>query len=192
MAVASAPMAAAMPRMADTAAEPAAEKKAVVDAPEAREPEEPPAIRSDFAETAFWQPHLLTGPDGAVTIDFRVPDSVTSWNVWVHALTRDLSSGSDRKDARSVKELMVRPYAPRFLREGDRAELKVVVNNASSGPLEGNVTLDIIDPETNQSLLSRFGLSAGDAVRAFKTDPFGGASVTFPVTAPVEVGPVAF
>ncbi len=26
---------------------------------------------------------------------------------------------------------MVRPYVPRFLREGDAAELKIVVNNAS-------------------------------------------------------------
>ena len=25
---------------------------------------------------------------------------------------------------------MVRPYVPRFLREGDQAEIKVVVNNA--------------------------------------------------------------
>ena len=37
-----------------------------------------------------------------------VPDSVTSWNVWVHAITKDLRSGSARKETRSIKELMVR------------------------------------------------------------------------------------
>ena len=74
--------------------------------------------------------------DGSAAIEFTVPDSVTSWNVWVHAVTRDLQSGSLHKEAQSVKELMVRPYLPRFLREGDKAELKVVVNNASERELE--------------------------------------------------------
>ena len=50
-------------------------------------------LRSNFAETAFWQPQLLTGADGSATIEFTVPDSVTSWNVWVHAVTRDLRGG---------------------------------------------------------------------------------------------------
>ena len=86
-------------------------------------PEEPADLRTDFAETAFWEPHLLTAEDGSVSFEFTVPDSVTEWNVWVHALTRDLRAGSLERRARSVKELMVRPYLPRFFREGDRAEL---------------------------------------------------------------------
>ena len=52
-----------------------------------------------------------------------MPDSVTSWNVFVHAVTRDWKAGSVQKEAKSVKELMVRPYVPRFLREGDRADV---------------------------------------------------------------------
>ncbi|MCP4686566.1 MAG: hypothetical protein GY859_00855, partial [Desulfobacterales bacterium] len=93
--------------------------------------EAPVPLRHDFSETAFWKPHLLTGPNGAAAIEFTAPDSVTSWSVWVHAITRDLKSGAVNKEAKSVKDLMVRPYLPRFLREGDRADLKVVVNNAS-------------------------------------------------------------
>ena len=54
----------------------------------------PIAIRADFSETAFWKPQLLTGPDGSASIEFTVPDSVTSWNVWVHAVTKDLKAGS--------------------------------------------------------------------------------------------------
>jgi hypothetical protein len=88
--------------------------------------EEPPAeeavaLREDFSETAFFEPHLLLGPDGSATVEFKVPDSVTEWNVWVHAITTDLRAGSIERQARSVKELMVRPYLPRFLREGDAA-----------------------------------------------------------------------
>ncbi len=155
-------------------------------------PEEPAPLRSDFSETAFWQPQFLTGADGAAIIEFTVPDSVTSWNVWVHAVTRDLKSGSIHKEAQSFKELMVRPYLPRFLREGDRAELKVVVNNASERELQGRVTLDIIDPETDQSLLSSFGLNPGAAQQPFTVAAGQGTNLTFPITAPVKVGLVAF
>ena len=79
-----------------------------------------------------------------------MPDSVTSWNVYAHAITKDLSYGVVQKQVRTVKDLMVRPYLPRFLREGDQAVLQVVVNNASDGPIDGKVDLDLIDPGQGQ------------------------------------------
>ncbi len=152
----------------------------------------PAALRSDFSETAFWRPQLLTGPDGSAAIEFTVPDSVTSWSVWVRAVTRDLRAGSLHREARSVKELMVRPYVPRFLREGDEADLPVVVNNASGKELSGRITLDVIDPETNRSLLGEFGVAASDAVRPFTVKGGGGSSRSFHLKAPLGVRTVAF
>jgi len=155
--------------------------------------EEPTELRSDFSETAFFTPHLLTGEDGSVTIEFDVPDSVTEWNVWAHAITRDLRSGSLQQQTRSVKELMVRPYMPRFLREGDRAELKVVVNNAGEEPLSGVLDLEIIDPETETSVLDAFGLTPAEATGAtFEVEPGGGVDLSFPLVAPPRPGLVAF
>src|SRR5262249_40843137 len=58
-------------------------------------------LRGNFAETAFWMPHLLTDSSGSGAIEFTVPDSVTSWKVWVHAVTRDLKAGSVEKEAQS-------------------------------------------------------------------------------------------
>jgi len=94
-------------------------------------------LRSDFSETAFWEPHIRLSEDGSATVSFEVPDSVTDWNLWVHAVTTDLMGGSASRQAASIKELMVRPYLPRFLREGDRAVLKVVVNNAGEETFTG-------------------------------------------------------
>ena len=113
-------------------------------------------LRSNFSETAFFVPQLLTETDGSAAIEFTVPDSVTSWNVWVHALTQDLSGASERREVRTVKELMVRPYLPRFFREADSADLKVMVNNAGDKPLSGKLQLEIFDPETQQSVLPLF------------------------------------
>ncbi len=152
---------------------------------------QPPALRSDFSETAFWKPQLLTDAEGAAVIEFQVPDSVTSWNVWVHALTGDLKAGSVHRETQSVKDLMVRPYVPRFLREGDAAQLKVVVNNASDRAMSGTVALDILDTETNTSALALFGLTPERASQAFSAAAGGGANATFSLTAPRRVGSYA-
>ena len=152
----------------------------------------PVALRSNFAETAFWQPQLLTGADGSATIEFTVPDSVTSWRVWVAALSQTLASGYVEKNAESVKELMIRPYLPRFLREGDIAQLKVVVNSAGETALAGEATLEITDPETSVSLLAEFGLTAATATLPFRVEPGKGVDLTFALAAPRRVGPTAF
>ncbi len=149
------------------------------------------ALRSNFSETAFWKPQLLTGPKGTVAIEFEVPDSVTSWNVWVHALTADLRSGSIKQDTETIKDLLVRPYLPRFLREGDKADLKVVVNDAADHDLDGNLHFDIQDPETHKSLLADFGLSDAQAQQAFHVKKGGGTDLTFSITAPRKVGLIA-
>ncbi|HLL02769.1 MAG TPA: alpha-2-macroglobulin family protein [Myxococcaceae bacterium] len=150
--------------------------------------QEPP--RSNFAETAFWIPQLLTDKDGSATLEFTVPDSVTAWSAWVHAVTRDLKGGSVQRTTRSVKELMVRPYLPRFLREGDKAVLEVVVNNASEQKQQGTLTLDILDTETEKSVLPSFGVTA--ASQSFTVEPGKGTSLRFALSAPPRVGPVAF
>ncbi len=152
----------------------------------------PVELRADFSETAFFTPHLLTGADGSAAIEFEVPDSVTSWSFWVHALTEDLRYGSAQRETRSVKDLMVRPYLPRFLREGDQAELRVVVNNASEKPLSGEVRLEVLSLDDERDLAADFGLPPGPASRRFTVEPGGGSTVTFPLTAPRRVGQAAF
>ena len=121
------------------------------------------------------------GPDGSASIEFTVPDSVTSWNVWVQARDEGPAAGSLTKETKSVKELMVRPYLPRFLREGDRAELKVVVNNASD---EGHVGQGHArhprHRRRTRALLADFGLSPAKATLPFTVAAGGGADVTFP------------
>ncbi len=150
---------------------------------------DPTTLRSNFSETAFFAPSLLTNDKGEASFEFTVPDSVTSWNVWVHAITKDLRAGSINKETRSVKDLMVRPYLPRFFREGDEAQLKVVVNNTGSAKLDGNLTFDIIDPETKQSRIADFG--AKRETRAIHVDAGKSTNLTFVVKAPRKIGTYA-
>jgi uncharacterized protein YfaS (alpha-2-macroglobulin family) len=155
--------------------------------------EEPVELRADFSETAFFEPHLLLSDDGSATVEFEVPDSVTDWNLWVHAVTTDLRAGSVTRQAASVKELMVRPYLPRFLREGDRASLKVVVNNAGEEPLSGALDFEIFDPDTDEDLRAAFGLDPSSATGVrFEVEPGAGTNLSFPVKVPARIGTIAF
>jgi uncharacterized protein YfaS (alpha-2-macroglobulin family) len=118
---------------------------------------------------------------------------VTEWNLWVHAVTEDLRGGSVTRQAQSVKELMVRPYLPRFLREGDRATLKVVVNNAGENAFTGALNLKIFDPETDEDLRPIFGLTAEETSGVpFAVEPGAGADLGFDLEVPARVGTVAF
>jgi uncharacterized protein YfaS (alpha-2-macroglobulin family) len=159
--------------------------------PESDATAEPISPRTDFSETAFFTPHLLLAEDGTATIEFKVPDSVTDWNVWVHALTRDLRSGSAHRQTASVKELLVRPYLPRFLREGDRADLKVVVNNAGQEQLSGRLDFELFAPDTEEDLRAAFGLTEGDTRNVpFSVEAGGGVNLSFAIVTPARVGPV--
>ena len=179
--------------MMDAVDESAAMPREEMDASGGGQDEAPMELRSNFSETAFWQPHLLLDDDGAAIIEFEVPDSVTEWNVWLHAVTGDLRGGSAHRTTQSVKELMVRPYLPRFLREGDEAAIKVVVNNAGEEAFTGTLDFEIRDPETDEDLRPLFGLNVEDTIGVpFTVEPQGGTNLSFPVEVPARVGTIAF
>lgn len=144
-------------------------------------------LRSDFSETAFWHPHLMIGKDGSVSFEFQVPDSLTSWNFWATAITKDIRAGTHNAQTQSVKDLMVRPYLPRFLREGDEASLKVMINNASETAMSGNVEIQIENLETGKSALNDFGLNEKTAKQKFSAAKSGSTTATFRLQAPRNI-----
>jgi uncharacterized protein YfaS (alpha-2-macroglobulin family) len=87
---------------------------------------------------------------------------------------------------------MIRPAVPRFLREGDRFDLRVVVNNAGETPLEGTLRFEIIDPETETDLRAEFGVDPAmvEALR-FAVEPNGSQTLSIPLVVPPRPGLVA-
>lgn len=142
-------------------------------------------VRSNFSENGFWKPHLVPGKDGKVTFEFTVPDSVTGWQVWAHAISKDLQSGSVNRESQSVKELMVRPYLPRFFREGDEATIKIVVNNSSDREMNGNLKFEILDEQGKKSLAKDFSLESDK--KPFKVSANSSTTVGFKIKAPVGI-----
>jgi len=129
------------------------------------------AVRSHFAETAFFHPALRTDGSGTVTLAFTLPESLTSWNF--RALAHTLTMDWGRMDTTAVarKEFMVQAALPRFVREGDRAAIPATVRNLSEKSVAGTLLCTFADARTGRTvrtLREKFSLLPGGA----QTFPF--------------------
>ncbi|MEE9327039.1 MAG: alpha-2-macroglobulin family protein [Cocleimonas sp.] len=145
--------------------------------------------RTNFNETAFFYPHLVLENDGSVAFEFEVPESLTQWKFWVSAISKDLRGGTESEFVTTSKELMVRPYLPRFLRAGDHAEIEVLVNNNSDKTLTGKLDFDVLDEKTKESIADSFKLE--NTLRDFTVSAGQSTNLRFSITAPKDLGMVA-
>lgn len=112
-------------------------------------------MRENFNETAFFYPHLLTGPDGEVKISFTLPESLTTWKFRALAHTQQLDCGSLTDEAIAYKTFTVSPNLPRFVRQGDETTLTALISNRSAKELKGKATMELYDPESGKTLLKK-------------------------------------
>jgi uncharacterized protein YfaS (alpha-2-macroglobulin family) len=88
-----------------------------------------PVIRKNFKDTAFWQPGVLTGPDGRATVRVRLPDNLTTWRATARGITSDTKVGATKYKVLSRKDVIVRLETPRFVTQGDTVTLSGIVHN---------------------------------------------------------------
>lgn len=172
-----------------------AKKSAVAEEarPQNDEPAPEKTLRSNFSEAAFFLPTLYNSENGEVQVSFEIPDSVTSWNLWLQAFTKDVMAGTLNKQVQTVKDLMARPYLPRFLREADIGQIKVVVNNTSDKTLKGFLDIELSDETQKENVAAKFGL-ATDKLKAipFKIEPQKSFDYVVEMKVPAEVGIINF
>ena len=116
-----------------------------------------PQIRKNFQETAFFMPVLKTDEKGEIIVSFEVPDSLTKWHFMGLAHTKDLKMGYIDKYVNTIKELMVTPNVPRFLREGDSVILSAKISNMSEKKMAGSARLELFDAMTMKSVSKAYG-----------------------------------
>lgn len=88
-----------------------------------------PVIRAYFPDTAFWGPQLVTDERGEATVDFAMPDSLTTWRATVRAVTTDTLVGAATKKVIARKNLLIRLEMPRTLTQWDDVVISGVVHN---------------------------------------------------------------
>lgn len=99
--------------------------------------------RKEFADTAFFKPHLVTAKDGKAIFNFTAPEQLTSWRIKAFAFTKDAKEGTLLEEAVTKKELMVRLDLPRFFREKDQGTITAIVHNEKDVVLEGELLVEI-------------------------------------------------
>ncbi len=104
--------------------------------------------RKNFNETAFFFPELRTDNDGNIEFSFTMPEALTQWKLMTLAHTKELSSGYATKTVITQKELMVQPFAPRFLREGDKMEFTAKISNLDTKQVKGQAQLQLFNAAT--------------------------------------------
>lgn len=100
-------------------------------------------VRSDFRDTAFWQPDVQTGADGSATVTVSHPDATTRWIATARAATTGSRFGLGTNSVRTRLPLIVRLQTPRFLVVGDVASVSAVLVNNTDGPMEVKPSIDL-------------------------------------------------
>jgi hypothetical protein len=140
------------------------------------------SLRKNLQETAFFYPQLHTDADGAIRINFGIPEALTEWKLLGFAHTKDMRTGLITGKVKTQKDLMVQPGLPRFLRQGDDIVLTTKIVNLTDKDLSGETVLDIVNAATGKSLNTPFRLNGNNAM--FHADKNGSTVVRWNVHVP--------
>lgn len=99
-------------------------------------------VRSDFRETVFANPTVITDSSGRATVSFPLADSITTWRMTAHGSTRNGKIGATRANFRTFQEFFIDFDVPTTLTKGDVVELSAVVYNYLPTAANVAVTLE--------------------------------------------------
>jgi len=88
-------------------------------------------VRRDFSDLAYWSAKVRTDRGGHAEVEFKLPDSLTNWQVVVTAVALDMSVGRSTGTFTSTRPIMVWPMLPRSFTEGDQVQIFGSVQNRS-------------------------------------------------------------
>ena len=110
-------------------------------------------IRSDFNPVAYFNPSVVTDSSGNVTIEYELPDSITSYRVYIVACDKGNGFGSTELPLIAAKDFYIEPGLPRFFSKGDRFNFLVKAINNS----EASSSLEIMSEATDNLRISQQG-----------------------------------
>ena len=109
--------------------------------------------RKDFRANAGFSPRLHTDASGVVRLTVKMPDNLTRFRVIALATAHTYQFGMAEGTIVTQRKLNARMVPPRFLTQGDRFELPVVVQNLGEAPR----TIDVAVRAANLTRLAPAG-----------------------------------
>jgi len=131
-------------------------------------------VREKFADTAFWKADIRTDREGRASVEFSLPDNLTTWRMTARGHDRTGRVGESKDEFLTTQDLIARIGKPRFFIEGDRLGLIGIVNSNTDRGLPGVKTEFRADNKT----------IAPDEKLKVSLPPFGVASLYYPFAVP--------
>ena len=145
--------------------------------------------RTDFRETAFWQPALRTDRNGDIVLEFQMPEAVTRWQLLALAHDKNLRSGQLARQLVTQKQIQITPNAPRFFRQGDTFTFAAKFSNLTAQRVSGTAQLFLLDAATGQDLTSQ--LLKGPAQQPAAAEANQSAALGWEISLPADFAPAA-
>jgi TolA-binding protein len=117
-----------------------AEKDAKLKESASRRP--PSRPRQSFTETAYWNPNVVTGPDGKATIKVHAPTALSRYRFTARGVTgADTLAGQTTGDLAVRKDFFVDLKVPSALTQGDKPRLTARIHHAAGRKGEAKLRL---------------------------------------------------
>lgn len=102
-----------------------------------------PHVRSQFADTAYWNVNIITDANGNGSIKFPLPENLTSWKIRTWAMSAGTRVGEESAVVTTKKDVIVRLQSPRFLVQNDEVILSANIHNYLSSAKNIQAKLEI-------------------------------------------------
>ncbi|OIP24444.1 hypothetical protein AUK11_03340 [bacterium CG2_30_37_16] len=123
--------------------------------------------RNEFKDTAYFNPNIETNNNGEASIKFKLPDNLTSWNIFVEGFTSlETKVGNANTNIYTKKNLSLRQVLPKFLYIGDSLNIKAIISNHTNN--NGNFNL-VSESQGVEGKINSLALSLNKAESAVKS-----------------------
>ncbi len=102
-----------------------------------------PTVRSEFADTAYWNPSLTADSNGMAEVSFKMPENLTGWKIKTWAMGQGTKVGEGVAEVVTAKNVMLRLQAPRFFVEKDEVVLSANIHNALKSDKSVQAVLEV-------------------------------------------------
>ena len=147
-------------------------------------------LRENFAETALFEPHLLTDENGQIKISFKIPESLTKWKIMTIGHDQNLNYKHFTDEFVTQKEIMIESFSPRFMRQGDKMRMVAKASNLTDNAINATVSLKLIDALTDNEVTNN--LLKADRIQNVTVDAGQSVSVFWWIDIPDNLSTLTY
>jgi len=139
-------------------------------------------IRKNLNETVFFYPSIYKNSKGEYQFSFTMNEALTKWKLQLLAHSKDLDIAYKSEHVVTIKPIQIKPFYPRFLRQGDTITLFANVSNITTNHEQVKVNLKIFDQVTNRNVTKEF--LTGSSNKKYKIEANTSKVVDWKLTIP--------